>query len=159
LGGVVDLISRRPGKESTRDALVNRTTRGGTDAVLFATQPMNDRWSGTVLVGGHWQAKNDVDGDGWADLAGYSRGVLRPRLFWNDGAGRSLFATAGVTWERRQGGTMSGSVLPATGVSFVESLETARLDTGLVAQTPIARRYVLTARFSATRKKENHELG
>ena len=159
LGGVVNLISRRPGKEATRDALVNRTTRGGTDAVLFAAQPLTDRWSGTLLVGGHWQQRNDVDDDGWADLAGYSRGVVRPRLFWSDGSGRSLFATAGAMWEQRDGGTMPSSVLPATGEPFLESLDTNRFDAGLMAQRPIRQRQVLTFRFSATHKSEQHHIG
>ena len=135
LAGVVDLISRRPGKEPIREALVNRTTRGGTDTVLFAAQPFTSTWSGTLLVGGHWQEKNDVDDDGWADLAGYSRAVVRPRIFWDNHAGRSLFATAGVTWERRQGGTTPGHVLSATNEPFIESLDTARFDGGVVAQT------------------------
>jgi len=77
LGGVVDLISRRPAKEPTREVLVNRTTRGGTATTLFAGQPFNERWSGTLLVGGHWQQQNDIDDDGWADLAGYSRWMSR----------------------------------------------------------------------------------
>ena len=130
LGGVIDLISRRPGAEPAREALVNRTSRGGTDAVLFAGQPLGKGWSGTLLAGGHWQEKNDVDGDAWADLAGYSRGVVRPRLFWRDEAGRSLFATAGATWEQRTGGTMPGGVLSATGAPFIESLQTSRFDGG-----------------------------
>jgi outer membrane receptor for ferrienterochelin and colicins len=159
LGGVVNLISRRPGKGPARDALVNRTSRGGTDAVLFAAQPLTDRWSGTLLVGGHWQQRNDVDDDGWADLAGYSRGVVRPRLFWSDGSGRSLFATAGAMWERRDGGTMPSSVLPATGEPFLESLDTNRFDAGVMAQRPIRQRQVLTFRFSATRKRERHHIG
>ena len=108
LAGVVDLISRRPGKEPTRQALVNRSTLGGTDTVLFAAQPVTDAWSGTLLAGGHWQAKNDVDDDGWADLAGYSRAVVRPRIFWDNHAGSSLFATAGATWERREGARFRG---------------------------------------------------
>jgi iron complex outermembrane receptor protein len=159
LAGVVDLISRRPGKDPIREALVNRTTRGGTDAVLFAAQPFSSTWSGTLLVGGHWQDKNDVDNDGWADLAGYSRAVVRPRIFWDDHAGRSLFATAGVTWERRQGGTTPGHVLSATHEPFVESLDTARVDGGLVAQTLVGGRYVMTARASATRQRHGHEIG
>jgi iron complex outermembrane receptor protein len=159
LGGVVDLISRRPGKDPTRDALVNRTSRGGTDAVLFAMQPLTDRWNGTLLVGGHWQQRNDVDDDGWADLAGYSRGVIRPRLFWSDGTGRSVFATAGAMWEQRNGGTMPSSVLPATGEPFLESLDTSRFDAGVVAQRPIRRQQVLTFRVSATRKTERHHIG
>jgi iron complex outermembrane receptor protein len=156
LGGVVDLISRRPGKEPVREALVNRTSRGGTDATLFAAQPFTEHWSGTLLVGGHWQQRNDIDDDGWADLAGYSRAVVRPRVFWSDGAGRSLFATGGAMWEERHGGTMPSSVLPATGVPYPESLDTARFDGGLVAQRPLAGRYVLTARVSATHKDEDY---
>ena len=159
LGGVVDLISRRPGENPAREALVNRTSRGGTDAVVFAAQPFSDQWSATLLAGGHWQQRNDVDQDGWADLAGYSRGVVRPRLFWNDRSGRSLFATGGGMWEQRDGGTMPASVLPATGAPFVESLDTTRLDGGLLAQTPLAKRYVMTARFSATRRDERHRRG
>ena len=159
LGGVVDLISKRPTKDAARDALVNQTSRGGTDAVLFAAQPLSAEWSATVLAGGHWQQRNDVDDDGWADLAGYSRGVVRPRLFWNDQSGRSLFATAGAMWEERHGGTMPSAVLPATGGPFVESLDTTRLDGGMVAQAPLGGRYVMTARFSATHKDEHYRRG
>jgi outer membrane receptor for ferrienterochelin and colicins len=159
LGGVVDLISRRPGPTAARDALVNRTTRGGTDAVLFAAQPFSERWRGTLLVGGHWQTKNDVDEDGWADLAGYSRAIIRPRVFWNDDAGRSMFFTSGLTWERRTGGTVTGRVLAPTGSPFIESLDTMRVDGGLVAQAPIAGRYVLTTRLSANHHRGDHGIG
>jgi len=158
LGGVVDLISRRPAKDAARDVLVNRTSRGGTDAVLFAAQPLTEHWSGTLLAGGHWQQRNDVDEDGWADLAGYSRGVVRPRLFWNDDAGRSVFVTGGAMWETRDGGTMPGAALTATGQPFHESLDTTRVDGGMVAQAPVAR-YMLTARVSATRKDGRHMMG
>jgi outer membrane receptor for ferrienterochelin and colicins len=159
LGGVVDLISKRPAKESTRQAMVNRTSRGGTDAVVFAPQRLSDQWSSTFLAGGHWQSRNDVDDDGWADIAGYSRGVVRPRLFWQDESGRSLFATGGAMWETRSGGTMPSAVLTATGEPFVESLDTTRIDGGLVAQTLLARRYVMTTRFSVTRRNEHYRRG
>ena len=159
LAGVVDLISRRPGKDPIREALVNRTTRGGTDTVLFAAQPLTRTWSGTLLVGGHWQEKSDVDDDGWADLAGYSRAVVRPRIFWDNHAGRSLFATAGVTWERRHGGTTRGHVLSATNEPFIESLDTTRFDGGFVGQTLVGGEYVVTARASRTRQRHRHVLG
>jgi iron complex outermembrane receptor protein len=159
LGGVVDLLSKRPGKEPSGEVLVNRTSRGGTDAVLFGSRPFTDRWSGTLLVGGHFQERNDVDGDGWADLPGYARGVIRPRLFWNDGSGRSVFGTAGVMVEDRSGGTVHEAVLPATGAPYLESLDTVRIDGGVVAQTPLGAGHVLTARFSATHKDDHHHLG
>src|SRR5262249_23659871 len=131
----------------------------GTDATLFAAQPMTDRWTGTILAGGHWQERNDIDDDGWVDLAGYSRAVVRPRIFWSDGAGRTLFATGGAMWEQRQGGTVPSAGLPATGAPYPESLDTARFDGGLVTQTPVAQRYVLTGRVSAMRKDEDYLRG
>jgi iron complex outermembrane receptor protein len=139
--------------------MLNRTSRSGTDAVLFASQPFTHGWSGTMLVSGHWQERNDVDDDGWADLAGYSRAVVRPRLFWRDDHGRSLFVTGGGMWEQRHGGTMPSAVLPATGTPYPESVETVRVDGGLVAQAPVAERFVLTARVSATAKNERHLRG
>jgi outer membrane receptor protein involved in Fe transport len=61
LGGVVNLIARRPGTKPSREVLFNRTTRDATDAVLFAARALTDQWKGTVLVGGHWQEQHDVD--------------------------------------------------------------------------------------------------
>ena len=159
LGGVVDLISRRPAATRSTDALVNRTSRGGTDAVVFASQPLSARWSSTLLAGGHWQTRNDVDGDVWADLAGYARAVIRPRLFWHDDIGRSVFVTSGLTWENRSGGTMDGHVLPAINAPFVETLDTSSVDGGVVAQSPLAGRYILTTRFSANRRRGDHGIG
>jgi iron complex outermembrane receptor protein len=51
---------------------------------------------------------------------------------------------------------MPSTVLAATGAPYPESVETARLDGGIVAQTLLAKRYVLAARFSATHKDERH---
>jgi len=157
LGGVVNLISRRPGSTPTREVLINRTSLGGTDAVLFAAQPLPGFWSGSVLASGHWQDKNDTDEDGWADLAHYSRAVVRPRVFWNDHAGRSLYATGGMTRERRTGGTVAGAVLPATHDPFIESLDTGRYDGGFVFQAPIEQS-VLTMKFSGTTNLQEHIL-
>ena len=40
-----------------------------------------------MLASGHYQAQNDIDDDDWFDLAGYTRGVFRPRVFFDDGTG------------------------------------------------------------------------
>jgi len=52
MGGVVNLVSRRPGAEPTRDLLVNRSSRGATDAVAFLAQPLTSGWGATLLAGG-----------------------------------------------------------------------------------------------------------
>src|SRR3982750_2603537 len=82
MGGVVDLISRRPAAEPVRELLVNRSTLGATDGASFLPSTLSKQWGASLIAGGHWQERHDRDGDGWADLAGYARAVARPRLFW-----------------------------------------------------------------------------
>ena len=113
----------------------------------------------TFLGGGHFQHQTDVDGDGWSDLAHYERGVVRPRLFWDDGQGQSFFLTVGTTLENRNGGTQPGAVLPATGLPYPEALQTRRFDVGALWQSPVAGRYVVTARATTARQWHDHQFG
>jgi outer membrane receptor for ferrienterochelin and colicins len=156
LGGVVNLISRRPADE--RELLLNQTTRGGTDGILWASGDLSERWGYTFLGSGHRQGMHDVDGDGWADLPGYRRAVVRPRVFWNDGAGRSLFLTAGGTAESREGGTLAGATTPA-GTEYTEALDTRRADAGLVGRVLLAGDRLLSVRASAMAQRHRHRFG
>jgi iron complex outermembrane receptor protein len=159
MGGVVNLLSRRPAAEPEHEFLLNRSTRGATDAVAFLAAPVSPGWSASLLGGGHWQQINDVDHDAWADLPRYGRAVLRPRVFWDGRDGRSFFATAGVTYEEREGGTPNGSVLPATGEPYVEALKTRRYDAGALGQFLLLDRYVVTARAAVARQSHDHRFG
>jgi outer membrane receptor for ferrienterochelin and colicins len=85
--------------------------------------------------------------------------VLRPRVFWDGDNGRSFFATAGVTYEDRDGGTPDGSVLPATGAPYVEALETWRYDAGATGQFLMRNRYVVTTRAAVARQTHAHQFG
>ena len=159
MGGVVNLLSRRPAAEPVREMLVNQSTLGATDAVLFMSSPTGPGWSASLLGGGHWQMRNDLDDDGWADVAGYGRGIARPRLFWDGGSGRSALLTAGVTYENRDGGTMSGGTLAATGLPYQETLDTRRYDVGGTVQTLWKGRYVVAARAAAAWQRQDHRFG
>jgi outer membrane receptor for ferrienterochelin and colicins len=156
LGGVVNLISRRPDGE--REILLNQTTRGGSDAILWSSGDLSERWGYTFLGSGHRQRAHDVDGDGWADLPGFTRGVARPRVFWNDGAGRSLFITLGATAEQREGGTLDGRTTP-DGAPYVESLATRRVDAGLAGRALLGGEHLLSVRASAMRQGHEHLFG
>ncbi len=156
LGGVVNLISRRPADE--REVLLNQTTLGGSDGVIWLSNELSERWGYTLLGGLHRQGQVDVDEDGWSDLPGYRRAVLRPRLFWNDGAGRSLLVTVGTTLEDREGGTRDGRLTPA-GTEFPERLETRRGDVGAIGRFLLGGERLLTIRASAMAQRHEHLFG
>ena len=82
------------------------------------------------IVAEYARAGDDVSGDGWTDLAGYSRGVIRPRFYWDNKTGSTALLTAGFTYEDRSGGTTDGGTLPATGAPYTEALLTRRYDLG-----------------------------
>src|SRR5262245_36867934 len=159
MGGVVNLVSRRPGDQTERQLLLNRSTRGATDAAFWYAAPLSERWGLTVLGSANGQERNDVDDDGWADLPTYARGLVRPRLLWDNHAGRSFFATVGATWESRTGGTMPDAALAATGSPYVEALDTSRFDMGTSYQTLVGGAYVLGARASIARQRQDHQFG
>jgi len=156
LGGVVNLVSRRPADD--RELLLNQTTLGGSDAVGWASGALSERWGYTLLASAHRQGRNDRDDDGWADLPGYRRGVLRPRLFWEGGEGRSLFLTMGAMGEDREGGTIGGATT-AEGTGFREELTTRRLDAGAVARLLLPGGRLVALRGSGTAQRHGHRFG
>jgi iron complex outermembrane receptor protein len=169
LGGVINLLSRRPTEKRETTLLVNQTSRGGTDGVAFLGGPLTGRWGYTLLAGGHRQAQNDLDGDGWTDMPGYRRVVVRPRFYFDDHAGRTAFLTGGMTIEDRDGGTLIGRTVPGGG-AFSEALTTRRADLGGLARWVIAdsggllgigalHGSIFTIRGSAVEQRHGHEFG
>ncbi len=159
MSGVVNLVSRRPGTKPEHQLLLNRSSRGATDAGLWYSTPLSDRWGFTLLGSANGQERTDVDDDGWADLPKYARAVVRPRLFWDDHAGRTFFATAGGTWEDRTGGSMPGEALARAGGAYVEALETRRSDAGAAFQMLAANGVMWSLRGSWTSQRQNHQYG
>src|SRR5882757_6670979 len=156
LGGVLNIISKSPREESA--LLANATSRGGRDLEGFFTNDSLKHWTGTLTAGVHDQSRQDVNGDGWADLPGYRRYSVRPRIWWNEGQDQSLFVTGGVTEERREGGTMLGRVLP-DGAPFAEILHTRRFDGGAVASWKLSRGVSLSSRLSVTSSDLDRTFG
>jgi outer membrane receptor for ferrienterochelin and colicins len=159
MAGVVNLISRHPAKEPIREFLINRSSLGATDASMFLAGRLTSHWGASLLAGGYGQEHQDVNGDGWADVAGYGRGLIRPRFFWDNKKGATAFITGGMLYEDRSGGTMAGAALPQTGQPYVEALKTARYDLGGNLQWVLRGRYVLTSRFAASDQDHRHQYG
>ena len=151
MAGVINLVSRRPQDDPVREFLFNQSTVGTTDGIAFLSGRLSQHVGASLLAGGHRQSQNDIDDDGWFDLAGYSRGVLRPRVFWDDGKGTSAWATAGLTAESREGGAVPGS-----SIGGPESIDTTRGDVGGLIQHVAGGRFVLSARLAGTFQRYDH---
>ena len=156
LGGVVNLVSELP--SSPAELVLNQTARGGSDGVLWQTHAFNPAWGYTLVAGGHYQKVDDADGDGWADLNGFRRVVVRPRLFWTGPAGSSWFMTSGLMTEQRQGGTTAGGSL-ASGQPYRDDADTRRADAGTVGRFALDPRTLLSLRASATEEWRTRWFG
>ena len=159
IGGVVNLVSKRPTlDEPERETLINQTSHRGTDAAIWIAQALNERWGVSLIGGTHWQQRSDLDEDGWTDLPMFRRVQLRPRLLWDNGAGRSVLVTVGGMHERRRGGTMPRANAP-DGRPFAEHLDTTRLDGGTLGRFLVAGTRVLSIRASVSSQRHRRGIG
>lgn len=156
LGGVVNLISRRP--ERARELILNQSTLDGTDVVGWLADELSETWGYTLLASAHRQDFADVNDDGWADVPDFRRASIRPRLFWDDGRGGSAVLTVGGMLEDRTGGTIPGAVTPDD-APYAESLETGRIDAGLSARKVISGTRILSGRASGSLQGHTHAFG
>ncbi len=156
--GAVNLISRTPGSVRSREILFNQSARNATDGMLWLSSPAKGSWGTTFLIGAHRQEETDVDDDGWSDIPGYTRGAFRQRVFWDNGKGKSISGVAGVTIEKRKGGSAFAR----------EELETRTVDGGLSGQKVLKSGYILagagalfvqsrTRDFSDGREADRHQ--
>jgi iron complex outermembrane receptor protein len=158
LGGMINLVSRRPGDAPQGELLLNATTRDGQDATAYLATPLGSDWGASVTGGYHRQDRVDLDEDGWIDMPGYDRWTVRPRLFWDSASGASAFVTLGAMGEERTGGTLPGSVAP-DGNPFPQAQETNRIDGGVVAEVPLGGEVSAHFRGSAMQQDHVHQFG
>jgi outer membrane receptor for ferrienterochelin and colicins len=158
LGGVINLVSRRPGEEPLAEFLLNATTRDGHDATAYAATPLGGGFSGSLTGGLHRQSRRDLDSDGWIDMPGYRRATLRPRLYWQSGSGAKAVLTLGAMKEDRRGGTLPGRTVP-DGTPFRQDQDSRRLDAGLVADVPVSETAKLSLRASGVTQEHRHRFG
>jgi outer membrane receptor for ferrienterochelin and colicin len=158
MGGVINLISRRPSEEYEGEVLLNATSRDGQDITTYLAAPLSDSLGASFTAGAHHQSIQDLDDDGWIDMAGYERFTARPRLFWETENGASIYVTAGFMTENREGGTRAGQVLP-DGSTFVQNQDSERFDAGLIANGPFGEVLSWNLRGSAMVQNHNKRFG
>jgi iron complex outermembrane receptor protein len=102
----------------------------------------------------HHQGERDLDEDRWSDVAEFTRGSIRPRLFVNWPSGDALFATGGFMNESREGGYAEGSP-----ENYRERLETTRWDGGISATRATFGGGRLTGRLAGVHLSTDHGFG
>jgi outer membrane receptor for ferrienterochelin and colicins len=146
LGGVVNLISRRP--PDTSEALVNQSAPSSTDLMAFDARALASSLSATLLAGAHQQQARDRDGDGWMEVPGFRRVEARPRLFWNDSAGHSAMMTVGGYTERRSAGGIVRPTAASPSLTIPDSMATTHVDAGLTGAWRLSGASSLASRIS-----------
>lgn len=158
LGGVINLISKRPADVPRADVVLNATTRDGQNVSAYGATPLIGDWSGSLLATYDHQAIQDLDDDGWIDMAGVTRWSARPRLFRTGADGSSLYLTAGAMTETRRGGTRDGALAP-DGLPFRLDQDSDRLDAGAVYERPLGPTAWWQARASGVEQSHDHRFG
>lgn len=158
LGGVINMVSRTPSDEFEGELLLNATSRNGQDVTSYFAAPLSDAVSGSLTAGIHQQKEQDLDDDGWIDLAGYQRGTIRPRIYWNNEQGGSLYVTFGAMKENREGGTLVGSKL-SDGLEFPLHQDTLRTDVGFIFDQSFGETMNVNVRGSAMKQDHEHGFG
>lgn len=158
LGGVINLVSRRPKNESEAELVLNATSRDGQDATGYFSSPLASGWGYSLTGGVHRQSEFDLDDDPWLDIAGFKRWTARPRLYWEGEDDASVYVTVGATQEERQGGTKRVGLLPG-GQPFAQTQDTSRHDLGIVAKVPLLDTTRLHLRASGMTQDHEHRFG
>ena len=158
LGGVINLISRTPSDEFEGEVLLNATSKNGQDLTSYLAAPLTSSTSASLTAGYHQQKEQDLDHDGWIDMAGYTRASVRPRFYWQGEGDKNLYVTLGGMKEQRDAGTLKGATLPGGNV-FPLTQDTFRTDMGFVYDQPLSEDLNLNLRGSAMRQEHEHEFG
>jgi outer membrane receptor for ferrienterochelin and colicins len=158
LAGVINLISRTPSDVYEGEVLVNATSKNGQDITSYFASPLTGALSASVTAGIHHQEEQDLDDDGWIDMAGYERGSVRPRFYWQDDNGANLYLTLGVMKEQRDGGTLGEAIVP-DGSQFPQTQDTLRTDIGFIYDRPLGKVMNINVRGSAMNQDHQHEFG
>jgi len=105
IGGLVNIISRKPTTKQEAVVSINQTTLKETNFNTYFSKRY--KRSGYTFFGGYnYQKAVDVNKDGFSDVGDLNGLVLHPRLFFYPDGKTSIVAGYTGTFEKRNGGDM-----------------------------------------------------
>lgn len=105
IGGLINFISKTPGKEPTTTMVLNGTTLGEGNVNLFTSATKN-KLGYTFFTGGNLKPARDVNGDGFVEVPYDASFTMHPRFFVNLGKQTDLNIGFTGTYNRRKGGDL-----------------------------------------------------
>jgi len=106
IAGIINLVSKTPDSIRHADAILNQTSKGGTDFSSFYSK-RNRRTGITLLATTSRQQAFDVNNDGFTDLPQVRQLALAPTLFWYPNDSTTLRLGVNVATESRIGGDIT----------------------------------------------------
>lgn len=104
IGGLINLVSRRPKAERELTAVLNRSTLKETNLNAYYSEQWNSKIGATIFGGYTDQPAVDVNGDGYADVPLIKQFTLHPRLFLTPMERTQLNVGYTLVDEKRTGG-------------------------------------------------------
>lgn len=105
IGGLVNIISRRPSQKQELVLIANQTTLKETNINAYASKRYR-RFGYTLFTGYTYQQAVDVNDDGFSDVPKVHSFVVHPRLFFYPSSNTTIIAGYTGTFEQRTGGDM-----------------------------------------------------
>ncbi|MGH7238929.1 MAG: TonB-dependent receptor plug domain-containing protein, partial [Candidatus Saccharimonadales bacterium] len=105
IAGLVNFITKTPGRKSHYDFLLNQSQRGATDISSFYSGRKN-KLGITLLATYDRQSANDINHDGFADLPQSETVTFNPKMFYYFNDSTILSLSVNATSDNRAGGDM-----------------------------------------------------
>jgi outer membrane receptor for ferrienterochelin and colicin len=105
VAGIINLVSRTPDSVLHLDLIANQTQRGGTDLAGYFSR-RNRNVAITLMATGSRQQPEDVNKDGFTDLARIRQASLAPSFFWYPSDNTIVRLGLNVSGEDRTGGDL-----------------------------------------------------
>ena len=105
IAGIINLVSKQPGREPEFSAILNGTHKGAADVSAWYGA-RGEKLGVTMLATHNTQRAYDVDGDGFTDLPKFRLINLNPRLFWYVNEETTVTAGVNLTFDDRTDGDL-----------------------------------------------------
>jgi outer membrane receptor for ferrienterochelin and colicins len=155
LAGVLNLVSM-PSRGASL-VTVDRGSGGADNLTAFLRSKDSSLPELSLLLYRSRQVRDDIDRDGWAEIAGFDRYGARSRLTLHGAEGRYAYLTLGATNEDRYGGSVGDR--SSSNAGFALRLGTRRRDAGLVARLSPSDESETMLRGSVSREGDVRQVG